>query len=319
MANSIRLGGGAGGSTPTLITKNITQNGTYNAADDSADGYSSVEVDVGSYVDISTLAYYYRKNTGEPTVTRISDYEYSLTYRDQNATGYELCSFSVTLEKGVYVAEIKATVDKNTGIDPRYTWGIYSCTTSGWATTNSNSPMDNAGIDTYVPFDTSDTAEHTYEVPINVTADGTAYICFATAADNGVNATITVSSLKIRKATAVEGGGIDYLESWIINSKSSVNIPTTTTHIQYTDGVMSSFDVADNAGNETVIMGDITTFIGDASSFYWWVTANDDMTYRIYNVLTGVLGELQTASSGDRIISDGDISNPYCMEIRRYS
>ena len=34
------------GSTPTLITKSITQNGTYNASDDSADGYSSVTVNV---------------------------------------------------------------------------------------------------------------------------------------------------------------------------------------------------------------------------------------------------------------------------------
>lgn len=32
--------------TPTLITKNITENGTYTASDDDADGYSSVEVNV---------------------------------------------------------------------------------------------------------------------------------------------------------------------------------------------------------------------------------------------------------------------------------
>lgn len=31
---------------PTLITKNVTENGTYNASDDSADGYSSVTVNV---------------------------------------------------------------------------------------------------------------------------------------------------------------------------------------------------------------------------------------------------------------------------------
>ena len=51
MANIIRIGGG-GGSTPTLITKSITQNGTYLATDDNADGYSEVEVDVaGSEID----------------------------------------------------------------------------------------------------------------------------------------------------------------------------------------------------------------------------------------------------------------------------
>ena len=44
-----RLLGGSGGSPapqPALITKNITANGTYSAADDSADGYSSVTINV---------------------------------------------------------------------------------------------------------------------------------------------------------------------------------------------------------------------------------------------------------------------------------
>ena len=37
---------GGGGSQPVLITKNITQNGTYNASSDNADGYSQVTVNV---------------------------------------------------------------------------------------------------------------------------------------------------------------------------------------------------------------------------------------------------------------------------------
>jgi hypothetical protein len=36
----------SGGSSATLITKNITENGTYNASSDNADGYSSVTVNV---------------------------------------------------------------------------------------------------------------------------------------------------------------------------------------------------------------------------------------------------------------------------------
>lgn len=35
-----------GGAAPTLVTKNITENGTYNASSDNADGYSSVTVNV---------------------------------------------------------------------------------------------------------------------------------------------------------------------------------------------------------------------------------------------------------------------------------
>lgn len=45
-AGSLALGSGGGGSEPTLITKNITENKTYDASDDNADGYSSVTVAV---------------------------------------------------------------------------------------------------------------------------------------------------------------------------------------------------------------------------------------------------------------------------------
>lgn len=38
----------SGGSTPKLIEKTITENGTYNAADEGADGYSAVTVDIDS-------------------------------------------------------------------------------------------------------------------------------------------------------------------------------------------------------------------------------------------------------------------------------
>lgn len=43
-----KCGGSNGGSTPTLISKNISANGIYNASDDNADGYSSVNVNVSS-------------------------------------------------------------------------------------------------------------------------------------------------------------------------------------------------------------------------------------------------------------------------------
>ena len=45
MAKSLSGGGGA---APTLITKNITANGSYAASDDDADGYSAVTVDVAN-------------------------------------------------------------------------------------------------------------------------------------------------------------------------------------------------------------------------------------------------------------------------------
>ena len=45
-AAGVKTAGTASGGSPTLITKSITQNGTYNASSDNADGYSSVSVNV---------------------------------------------------------------------------------------------------------------------------------------------------------------------------------------------------------------------------------------------------------------------------------
>lgn len=44
------------GTTPTLTTKNITQNGTYNASSDNADGYSSVTVNVPTVTPTGTIS-----------------------------------------------------------------------------------------------------------------------------------------------------------------------------------------------------------------------------------------------------------------------
>ena len=49
------IGNISGGSTPTLITKSITANGTYNASGDNADGYSSVTVAVPSKLVTGTF------------------------------------------------------------------------------------------------------------------------------------------------------------------------------------------------------------------------------------------------------------------------
>lgn len=197
--NDVNYPSGSGGAT--LITKTITENGVYDATDDNADGYSevTVTVDTKEYVDISSFAYYFKRNTSTPTVSLISNYEASLSFTDQNASGYELASFSVTLEAGIYIAEIKATVNKNTGLNTAYMWGIYASDTTSGAQLNDNGPMSNANYGSYVAFDRTDTNEHFYEVPMKIRSDGAGYICFGTAADNGQNATITVSSLKIWK------------------------------------------------------------------------------------------------------------------------
>ena len=47
----------SGGSSPTLVTKEITENGTYSASDDNADGYYLDELD-----DDPNYYHYYKGN-----------------------------------------------------------------------------------------------------------------------------------------------------------------------------------------------------------------------------------------------------------------
>ena len=72
----------AGTCSPELIKKNITENGTYNASDDGADGYSSVKVDVSSAptpetitVNMTLVADSVTTSATQATVTTDKTYE----------------------------------------------------------------------------------------------------------------------------------------------------------------------------------------------------------------------------------------------------
>lgn len=215
----------------------------------------------GKPVNISDFSFSNKLNTTTPTVTKISDYEFALSYQDQSDYGYEQCIFKVTLAAGTYVAQIKATVDKNTGIASSYTWGIYSSSSSANITTNAVNAYS-----TYVPFDRSDTNEHTYYVPIVVRADGYAYICFATADDNGVNATVTVSSLKIYPAISVisEGGSYERLCYVTYVGNDAPEIPTISTIDEGTN--YSSYLSYDSTTKKFTVLQD---FIGIVTAWVY--------------------------------------------------
>lgn len=73
MANSIRLGGGG---SSVIVSKTITQNGTYNASADSADGYNPVVVNVSG--GGATLGLNEGKLTlTDGTIASDTDYYYS--------------------------------------------------------------------------------------------------------------------------------------------------------------------------------------------------------------------------------------------------
>lgn len=85
MANSIRLGGGGSGGSATLITKSITQNGTYLATDDNADGYSEVNVNVAggsTSKQVSYLKWKITKLRSVPAANAIQAAEFYLYQGD---------------------------------------------------------------------------------------------------------------------------------------------------------------------------------------------------------------------------------------------
>ena len=94
--------GGGGSSSAILIPKMITIDGTYNALDDNADGYSSVTVDVGSslgatfksYVDMRGEGYNLFQNFTTMTSAQLASYMDGI-----DTSGWTNCSgmFSVCL------------------------------------------------------------------------------------------------------------------------------------------------------------------------------------------------------------------------------
>lgn len=71
-----------GGGSGTLITKSITQNGTYNAQDDGADGYSSVTVSVsgGGGGSCERLMYARCVNNDQVEIPTISNIDQGANY-----------------------------------------------------------------------------------------------------------------------------------------------------------------------------------------------------------------------------------------------
>lgn len=94
-----------GGGSATLVTKSITSNGTYEATDDNADGYSEVTVAVPQGLIIPAGMAYYNGYL-LPQIPEISGRQYTwIRDNDQNDT------YDLVLGTGVWYSISGATVD----------------------------------------------------------------------------------------------------------------------------------------------------------------------------------------------------------------
>lgn len=130
------------GGTGTLISKSITANGTYNAADDDADGYSSVTVNVGLTYESGTFT------------TPSSGSTYTLTFSNTYSK-YLICIEATDDTKAAIIAS---------GVSGTRTFalvGIYPKRTANNATVEKNTLLQKINPSTNVA-DASETANYTY-------------------------------------------------------------------------------------------------------------------------------------------------------------
>lgn len=297
MSNIIKLGGGCGGSS-VIVSKTITQNGTYSAQDDNADGYSEVSVDVaGREVDKVYFQNTFSRGDTPLTLTLLET---------ANKTSH------IKLTGSVWAPSIPTGYTATTGTISNNRFTTTETSEYHWdyvqefdiTCGNDNAVIVYNGELNY-KSEVSLNVYHIYNLASkSITTNGT-----YRASDDGVDgyAEVTVDGA---------GDGIDYFESWIITN----NTTTMSVHNEYNnDGSLSSCSVYGQAGNVTQVEGDMNIRIGSDTGWKWQMTATADMTYKIYDAVNGTLSELRTATNGTVVLSNVDMTGNITYEIRRYS
>ena len=303
----------SGGRIANLIEKNITANGTYSASDDDADGYSEVNVDVVVNRQISYLKWRITNTRSNPEGSAVQLSEFYLYLNDVLYNWNSNVSITASLSPVSAGESIEHIIDGS--VDTKYT-------TTQWGSSSVGqcdiviSLGETIAVDNNTAYAYATANDVPSRDPVGWTLfgslDGSSWFKLD-ARDS--------ASVPTERKTSTErfiinvGGGIDYPESWIITNNST----TMSVHTEYIDGVVSSYAVYSQPGNQSRVEGDLTIFIGESSGWLWNVIATADMTYRIYDMINGTLGALLTATSGTVIMSGIPITGDYTYEIRRYS
>lgn len=287
MANSIRLGGGGSGSA-TLITKAITQNGTYLATDDNADGYSEVEVDVAggsSSKQISYLKWHITNTRSNPEGNAVQLSEFYL-YLDNVLYNWN-SNVSVTASLPPYSAgeSIDHIIDGS--VDTKYvttSWGssyVGQCdivislgetitvdnnTSYAFATGNDEPSRDPVG---WVLFGSSDGSNW-----------------FALDARNGANVPTTRKTSTEKFSISVGGGGsITKTLEYSFDLSQGGRWIDTQVDITDIDILMFEREDNDNITMQTIVkVSDIAVYTGGQDVYSpIYRQDNRDMNARIYN------------------------------------
>lgn len=195
------LGTGSGGSSsPTLITKEITTNGTYTASSDSADGYSSVTVNVPSSGITPTGSINITTN-GTHDVTNYASAVVSVSGGGSSATQHVIhfdftdetsTNINVYYDDALLTTMIKAYTPETYGsktVQEARLDGVawYTKSTGTWEVIFENSVQYNQDSDSNYPYCwIGDLADVEIQVGSQwrITFDGSEYICTAKIVDS---------------------------------------------------------------------------------------------------------------------------------------
>lgn len=201
-------GGGGGGST--LITKSITLNGTYDATDDNADGYSSVTVNVQGGASVSETQGTYGTEVvvtsgNAPSATSHTIYFEFTDETDETIIGY----WNGTFISDAVTATTPTTYDSKTVTLAQLdgvTWYSYTPPTpptpGQWETVYTGNIAPNA--DTPYNYFWISSLSDVYPTEGSVwriTVDNTEYVCTATTASTSVGNYVCIGNPKYSGGT----------------------------------------------------------------------------------------------------------------------
>lgn len=228
-----------GGGDPTLIEKSVTQNGTYDAADDNADGYSSVTVNVSG--GSATLV--------DKTISVNGTYDPS----DDNADGYS----------EVTVAVPEPTLTTKT-ITTNGTYDPGDDNADGYSEVTVDLPLDTKSIVLNGTYNaTDDNLEGYSSISVHVPASSDEYY------GTGTVKTFADTNFKHASFSTADYGKTEAVPAMFLAAANefdfdSVSTPSTTeTLLTYGNATARAYEVySDNPGATLEYAGDYFRFVG---------------------------------------------------------
>ena len=242
----------------TLITKSITQNGTYNASSDNADGYSSVTVNVSSgggvapkkqinFIDYDgTILYSYTKTEWNSVTALPSNPSHTgLTAQGWNWTKAQIDAQLTAVPDGdIWVGQMYVTASGDTEIDvvmqdgrlsPILTIAVNGTITVDWGDNTTANTVTGTSLTTRQAVSHTYASAGSYTIKIHVSSGSFSFYGSSTYQLLRKNTTLNANRVYSDNVQSVRlGSGITTIANYAFyycTSLASITIPSTITSI----------------------------------------------------------------------------------------